>query len=415
MAATHLAAARRSICVGFFGLGTFMGMWGVMIPERVASLGLSELTLGLFLLVIGLSLCAAIFCVNRFVIFQDAVQLIRVISAIYVLGFAVVLTTGSVMMLFLIGIVTGFAAGFVDAGLNSQASEWEQHSGRRGMSFFHALFSLGSLSGAALLTLMLSLDLPVKWVIYGSAVLVGGGLAMRRQWVGTQTIAGTAANADIDVGADNSGSPAADTAAERLPLPVVLFLGLCIALATLSEGGALDWSALHMNRVMGLSVSEAGQTVVLFSIAIAAVRFAGDWLANRFPVHLIMAVPMMLAGIMLFAAVLLGQVAVLMAAYVIFGLAIGNAFPIIISQAGSAAGGDRLRDISIVVGFAYVGLITGPALLGVIAHFAGLDATIITLAGAAMILGCLVMTMPRFVPPPQPDQDGVELVKTDQG
>ena len=89
----------------------------------------------------------------------------------------------------------------------------------------------------------------------------------------------------------------------------------------------------------------------------------------------------MLAGIMLFAAVLLGQVAVLMAAYVIFGLAIGNAFPIIISQAGSAAGGDRLRDISIVVGFAYVGLITGPALLGVIAHFAGLDATIITLAG----------------------------------
>jgi MFS family permease len=164
-----------------------------------------------------------------------------------------------------------------------------------------------------------------------------------------------------------------------------------------------------------LSVSEAGQTVVFFSIAIAAVRFAGDWLANRFPVHLIMAVPMMLAGIMLFAAVLLGQVAVLMAAYVIFGLAIGNAFPIIISQAGSAAGGDRLRDISIVVGFAYVGLITGPALLGVIAHFAGLDATIITLAGAAMILGCLVMTMPRFVPPPQPDQDGVELVKTDQG
>ena len=382
-----------------------MGMWGVMIPERVASLGLSELTLGLFLLVIGLSLCAAIFCVNRFVIFQDAVQLIRVISAIYVLGFAVVLTTGSVMMLFLIGIVTGFAAGFVDAGLNSQASEWEQHSGRRGMSFFHALFSLGSLSGAALLTLMLSLDLPVKWVIYGSAVLVGGGLAMRRQWVGTQTIAGTAANADIDVGADNSGSPAADTAAERLPLPVVLFLGLCIALATLSEGGALDWSALHMNRVMGLSVSEAGQTVVLFSIAIATVRFAGDWLANRFPVHLIMAVPMMLAGVMLLAAVLLGQVTVLMAAYVVFGLAIGNAFPIIISQAGSAAGGDRLRDISIVVGFAYVGLITGPALLGVIAHLAGLDATIIALACAAMILGCLVMTMPRFVPAPHPGKD----------
>ena len=374
-----------------------MGMWGVMIPERVASLGLSELTLGLFLLVIGLSLCAAIFCVNRFVVFQDAVRLIRIISAVYVLGFAIVLTTGSVMMLFLVGIVTGFAAGFVDAGLNSQASEWEQRSGRRGMSFFHALFSLGSLSGAALLTLMLSLDLSVRWVIYGSAVLVGSGLAMRRHWVGTENMA------DADHGHD--GSAATENAGARLRLPVVLFLGLCISLATLSEGGALDWSALHMNRVMGLSVSEAGQTVVLFSIAIATVRFAGDWLANRFPVHLIMAVPMMLAGVMLLAAVLLGQVTVLMAAYVVFGLAIGNAFPIIISQAGSAAGGDRLRDISIVVGFAYVGLITGPALLGVIAHLAGLDATIIALACAAMILGCLVMTMPRFVPAPHPGED----------
>ena len=397
MSVPHLAAARRSISAGFFGLGSFMGMWGVMIPECVASLGLSELTLGLFLLVIGLSLCAAIFCVNRFVVFQDAVRLIRIISAVYVLGFAIVLTTGSVMMLFLVGIVTGFAAGFVDAGLNSQASEWEQRSGRRGMSFFHALFSLGSLSGAALLTLMLSLDLPVRWVIYGSAVLVGSGLAMRRHWVSTENMA--------DADHRHDGSAAAKDAGARLRLPVVLFLGLCISLATLSEGGALDWSALHMNRVMGLSVSEAGQTVVLFSIAIATVRFAGDWLANRFPVHLIMAVPMMLAGVMLLAAVLLGQVTVLMAAYVVFGLAIGNAFPIIISQAGSAAGGDRLRDISIVVGFAYVGLITGPALLGVIAHLAGLDATIIALACAAMILGCLVMTMPRFVPAPHPGED----------
>ena len=397
MSVPHLAAARRSISAGFFGLGSFMGMWGVMIPERVASLGLSELTLGLFLLVIGLSLCAAIFCVNRFVVFQDAVRLIRIISAVYVLGFAIVLTTGSVMMLFLVGIVTGFAAGFVDAGLNSQASEWEQRSGRRGMSFFHALFSLGSLSGAALLTLMLLLDLPVRWVIFGSAVLVGSGLAMRRHWVGTENMA--------DADHRHDGSAAAEDAGARLRLPVVLFLGLCISLATLSEGGALDWSALHMNRVMGLSVSESGQTVVLFSIAIATVRFAGDWLANRFPVHLIMAVPMMLAGVMLLAAILLGQVTVLMAAYVVFGLAIGNAFPIIISQAGSAAGGDRLRDISIVVGFAYVGLITGPALLGVIAHFVGLDATIIALACAAMILSCLVMTMPRFVPAPHPGED----------
>ena len=384
--ALNLVTARRSIAGGFFGLGSFMGMWGVLIPERVASLGLSELTLGIFLLVIGLSLCAAIFCVNRFVMFQNPVRLIRFGAIFYVLGFAIVLTTGSVLVLFSIGILTGFAAGLVDAGVNSQASEWEQQSARRGMSFFHALFSLGALAGAALLTLILTLGLPISVFIYGAALLVGGGLALRQGWVDTP-------HADDD-------SMATQTGGKRLPLPLVLFLGLCISLATLSEGGAIDWSALHMNRVMGLSVSAAGQTVVLFSIAMTAIRFAGDWLANRFPVHLIMGIPMMLAGGMLLAAIILGNVTVLLAAYVVFGLAIGNAFPIIISQAGSAGGGDRLRDISIIVGFAYVGLITGPALLGVVAHLLGLNAAIVTLSITAMLLGLLVLALPRFIPQP---------------
>ena len=379
----QLIAGRRSIAAGFFGLGSFMGMWGVMIPERVASIGLSELTLGIFLLIIGLSLCAAIFCVNSFAIFQNPPRLIRIASIFYVAGFAIVLTTGSFAVLFGVGIITGFAAGLVDAGVNSQASEWEQQSGRRGMSFFHALFSLGALGGAALLTLILALGLPVAGVIYASALLVGGWLALRRSWV-------TPEQAGEDTSSPASGG--------RLPLPVVLFLGTCISLATLSEGGAIDWSALHMNRVMGLSVSEAGQTVVLFSIAITAIRFAGDWLANRYPVHLLMGVPMILAGGLLLTAIMNGNVTLLMASYIVFGLAVGNAFPIIISQAGSAGSGHRLRDISIIVGFAYVGLITGPALLGVIAHFLGLNAAILALSLIATLLGFLVLFLPRFVP-----------------
>ena len=111
----QLISGRRSIAAGFFGLGSFMGMWGVMIPERVASIGLSELTLGIFLLIIGLSLCAAIFCVNSFAIFQNPPRLIRIASIFYVAGFAIVLTTGSFAVLFGVGIITGFAAGLVDA------------------------------------------------------------------------------------------------------------------------------------------------------------------------------------------------------------------------------------------------------------------------------------------------------------
>ncbi|MGB2410870.1 MAG: hypothetical protein ACPIC3_04775, partial [Candidatus Puniceispirillaceae bacterium] len=62
----RLAASRRSILTGFLGLGLFMGMWGALVPARSAELGLTELMIAGFLLLIGISLCAAIFMVTRF-------------------------------------------------------------------------------------------------------------------------------------------------------------------------------------------------------------------------------------------------------------------------------------------------------------------------------------------------------------
>jgi predicted MFS family arabinose efflux permease len=98
-------------------------------------------------------------------------------------------------------------------------------------------------------------------------------------------------------------------------------------------------------------------------------------------------------------AVTTTQVALLMMAYVAMGLALGNAFPIIISEAGRAAGDRPLREISIIVGFAYVGLISGPALFGVTAHLVGLDSTLMLLGVLALILGLASFAMPRFTGP----------------
>ena len=62
---SDLAQSRRSIAAGFLGLGLFMGMWGVLVPARSAALGLTELMISAFLLCIGLSLCAAIYAINK--------------------------------------------------------------------------------------------------------------------------------------------------------------------------------------------------------------------------------------------------------------------------------------------------------------------------------------------------------------
>ena len=379
---TH-AASRLSIVVGFLGLGLFMGMWGALVPARSADLGLNELLIAGFLLVVGLSLCAAIFLVTKFRAFQDAHWLLRLAGPFYAIGFASCLTTGSVEMFFLSGIITGLAAGFVDTALNSQSSQWEQATGRRAMSFFHALFSLGLLAGAGLVSLLLSArPSALTFGILACAGLYAAFMAMRREWV---TIDQTE-----DLSPDEQG------ARFRLPVGVILFLGLAILLATLTEGGIIDWSALHLHRSLGVSLEDAGRPVLCFGIAMTVSRFAGDRLIDLMPAHLLLAVPLSIAAALMSIAVITTNVPLLMAGYVAMGLAVGNAFPIIVSMAGRAAGEQPLREISIIVGFAYVGLISGPAMFGVTAHFFGLDRTMILLAAVALCLGLACFAIPRF-------------------
>ena len=361
-----------------------MGMWGVMVPLRSTDLELSELMISGFLLIIGLSLCAAIFLVTRVKALQDDGKLIRFSGPIYAAGFTVCLVTGSLPVFFGAGIVTGLAAGFLDAGLNSQSSQWEQKAETRSMSGFHALFSLGMLLGASLVTLLLSGGHEPAVGIITCAIVYGGYIVTNRSWVA------------VTAPTDNADGPQLK-ANLRLSLSVILFLGTCILLCSLIEGGVIDWSALHLNRKLLLPANEAGHAVLFFSVAMTLARFIGDRLAVFIAPHLILAVPLVIAGLLLGIAVTTAHVSLLIWAYIFVGLALANAFPIIISEAGRAAGKQPLREISVIVGFAYFGLISGPAILGVLAHYAGLDTTVLAISFMAVILGFASFTMPRFV------------------
>lgn len=374
---------RSSISVGFFGLGLFMGMWGVMVPIRSADLALSELMISGFLLCIGLSLVAAVLLVTRLPALQDSGRMIRLAGPAYAACFSVCLVTGSLPVFFLFGLFTGFAAGLVDAGLNGQSSQWEQVAGKRSMSGFHALFSLGMLSGAGLIMLMLSFEQDPLAGIILCTIAYGSYILLASRWLDSASgMVEDAGSADRPL---------------RLSFAVILFLGAAIILAALVEGGVLDWSALHLNRAMQLPFDEAGRAVLLFSVAMTVSRFLGDRLASLVAPHLLLAVPLVIAGILLTIAVMTGNATLLISAYVFVGLALGNAFPMIVSEAGRAAGDQPLREISVIVGFAYFGLISGPAMFGVLAHFFGLDATILAIAGMAFALGLTSLVMPRFV------------------
>ena len=387
---TRFSQIRFSISFGFFGQGAFFGMWGVLVPERSASLGLDELMLALFLLVIGISLCAGIALVTRFERHISTTSILRGGGPLFALSIAICLTTLSLPIFYIAGIFAGIAAGFLEAGLNTQASQWEQQSDRRGMSFFHAMFSAGMLIGAILITTMLKINILISIGIIISATIYGIGMMRRTEWIH---------DAAPENGIPENSTPTTGTIENAVSLnkAIIIFLGIMIFISTLIEGGVVDWSALHLHQYHNLSLEEAGRPVLMFGLAMTLIRLMGDRLATYFQTHLLLAVPMLTAAVVLSLALYIGQPTIIIIAYGLLGLALGNAFPLIISTAGRLSGGKPLRQISLIIAFAYFGLLTGPALLGLVAHMIDLNMTIMTLAGLSLISGLASLCLPRIL------------------
>lgn len=377
-----ISQTRFSISFGFFGQGAFFGMWGVLVPERSASLGLDPLMLALFLLVIGISLCAGIALVTRFEQYMPTTSTLRLGGPLLALSIAVCFLTLSLPVFYIAGMFTGIAAGLLEAGLNTQASQWEQQSDRRGMSFFHAMFSAGMLIGALVITSLFKMNIMLSIGIVSGAVIYGIGMMLRTQWM-----------------RDPAPSASATDATISLNKAIIAFLGLLIFISTLIEGGVVDWSALHLHQYHNLSLEEAGRPVLMFSVAMTSIRLVGDRLASYFQTHLLLAVPMLAAAVVLSLALYSGQPTIIIIAYGLLGLALGNAFPLIISTAGRLSGNKPLRQISMIIACAYFGLLTGPALLGLIAHMTNLNMTILALAGLALVSGVACLSLPRILKP----------------
>ena len=378
--AKETSRSRFSISFGFFGQGAFFGMWGVLVPERSASLGLDPLMLASFLLVIGISLCIGIGLVTRFENHISTASILRGGGPLFALSIAICLTTLSLPIFYIAGVFAGIAAGCLEAGLNTQASQWEQQSDRRGMSFFHAMFSAGMLLGAIVITALLKMHFSVVMGVVVSGVIYGIVMLHRTEWI-----------------RDPEPTTSAGDIAVTLNKAIITFLGILIFISTLIEGGVIDWSALHLHQYHNLSLEAAGRPVLMFGLAMTVIRLTGDRLATYFQTHLLMAVPMLAAAVILSLALYIGQPTIISIAYGVLGLALGNAFPLIISTAGRISGNKPLRQISLIIAFAYFGLLTGPALLGLVAHMIDLNMTIMTLAGLSMISGLACLSLPRML------------------
>ncbi len=196
------------------------------------------------------------------------------------------------------------------------------------MSSFHAAFSLGGLVGAAL-----------------GGALAGAGCGSGGQlWIplGLAGLLNVLALPFIGRGSTPQTKrrrrrPASGRWLRRGGVGrTLLLLGLVASFCFVIEGAMADWSAIFLTSVSGSSVAMAATGYAAFAVAMAAGRFAGDWIVARFGASQVLVWGGGLAAGGLALAVTFPAPLVVAIGFAAVGVGLSNVVPVLFSVAARA-------------------------------------------------------------------------------
>jgi MFS family permease len=185
---------------------------------------------------------------------------------------------------------------------------------------------------------------------------------------------------------------------------VVLLLGVVAFCCLVGEGAADNWSAVYLRDNLGTSQGFAALGFAAFSITMTIGRLAGDRLAARFgPARLVRGCGLLAAAG--FTAGLLARHPIGgVAGFAALGAGLSCIVPQVFSAAGNADPARAGRNLARVAGLGYLGLLSGPVLIGGAAGLVGLPWALgipaLLAVGVAVSAG--VMRRPATAPAPAP-------------
>ncbi|WP_018151992.1 MFS transporter [Leeia oryzae] len=282
----------------------------------------------------------------------------------------IVLVLAPTTWLFYISLfISGILNNCVGAAINTQGALLESETGKRQMGFHHAVYYIGSFIAAAASSLFakFNVPLPIHFLIVG--ILLWCVYLL----VGSKLIQDTHLQQK--------------KAARETPMKVILPVGLVAAFAAITEGAINGWSTLYMNRGLGSTESMAAMGLGIFSLAMMAGRFLGDYNAERLGVYKLIRFGTWLSAAILTAVVLIHRDDVMLIGLVFIGLGHAASFPLIYSIAGRLGAGA----IPAIMTFASTGSLLGPLFFGRIATHFSLNVVMLTAAGCFFLMGLIAI------------------------
>jgi MFS family permease len=365
-----LQRARLGTSLMFFLHGVIVSTWLSRIPAIQSHLRLTPGELGLALLGTAAGAMISMPLTGALVTRLGSQPVTNVSTVLMALGLIPLPLAWNQLSLALALFVFGFFSGAMDVAMNAQAVVLEQRYGRPILSSFHALFSLGGMSGAALGGVAAAYGLlPLAHFSWAVLLYVPVGLL-----AGQMLVRG------------DKGLPGHPVFA-RITRPL-LGLGCLAFCILLNEGAMADWSSIYLRRILLTSESTAAVGYAVFSFAMAGGRLAGDWVTERFGRVPVVRTGGSIAGIGLAAGLAAQNVPATFLGFAAAGIGFSVIVPLVFGAAGrhgSSAG----AGLAAVTTVGYFGFLVGPALIGLTADHTGLHAALFLVVVLSLIVSAL--------------------------
>ena len=359
---------------GFFGL--FWGSFAVLLADLSDALVLSPGPLGLALFVGAAASILAMALLGWTTDRLERRPSLVLSGGVFGLGVAALAAAGNYVSLLAALAILYAASGLYDVSINAAAVDLERAAGHRIMAILHATFSAGGVAGALSAGALLSAGLDFRYVylaVLAPLAVVILAVAIIRFPTSTEPL--------------GDGEKSGRFGLYRIsPLLLVAFIA---TLGLLSEGEMEHWSGIYLRQNLELPALLGASGVAVFHAAMAVGRLGTAWTVAHFGNRRTLLGAGLLAAVGMALALATLQPILVVAGFLVVGLALSAVVPVAFSVAGDLAPGRVGGAISVVTTLGYGGFLLGPVLVGGLAEILGLRASLGTIA----VAGALIFTL----------------------
>jgi MFS family permease len=359
--APTVVKARDAVYAAFLLAGFTFSTLASRIPSLRTTLALSPAELGLLLLAAAIGALVALPTTGGAVQRFGATNVVRLGAIVQAGGLVTVAVAagalGSIPLTGAALFLVGLGNGAWDVGMNVEGAAVERGLGRSVMPRFHASFSLGTVAGGLLGTLMAWADIGLGPHIAVAAVLAGG-------------LCVHVCGRFLPVEPSTSSAAPKRNALLAWTEPRTVVIGVMVLAMALTEGVANDWLAVALVDGYDVPAWLGTAGFALFVTAMTAGRLVGTAVLDRLGRLPVLWGTMALAAAGIVLVVFGPHPALVVLGIVLWGLGASLGFPVGMSAAADDPVHAAAR-VSVVSTIGYLAFLGGPPVLGFLGEQVG--------------------------------------------